>query len=341
MSLLAPASPGSESIPRLRAENQRLADKVDKCKAVIRRLVKELEVFIGGQDARALQRAAASAVASAAAVSGGAAAGNPRAGRIAGRRVQLAVPVGGVRADGAGGGKEADDSNPMASAAASLVSYGSAAIEDLRGAISTFLGDFGFAAEQTPADDPESSVQWHDDSMGPNLAISDDGRSIMFSHNEGKLGAFAGTTRPPRVDDGYGFEVEVGKVRLPSRNEIAIGLTPADPGDWPEDLPEAADGLAEAWLVGYAGEAWRGRAAGWAEVSWQLPQLKEGTRIRVHAAFGSSKMDVFVDNEHAGSLPIPTISEHRPLWGVVDLLGAEGKVEEVTLVSTCSPMSGL
>lgn len=331
---------------RLQAENETLSKKLKACKGTLRRLSKELDIFTGSALGRGAGEAAGGgppqrppAPTPPAAVAGGASSAPAAGARWRGAVSKLARRPPSLPASRGGDPllKHAQVTGELPAPgfdiageekrSPSLLDVGSEAMTSFRGVVTKLL-------QGVWADEGIPRVEFSPNPLSDNLELLRDRRTVRFAQVDDEEGmcAFACTSAPVLRDDGYGFEVVVRTARLAAKNEFGIGFTARPPSEWPAELPSSADQLGkDTWLVGFSGEAWSGSWGRWIQVPWRVPQIKDGDRIAVYGIFGSGELELLVNGDSIGSIPMPMVGRDRPLWGVVDLLGLEGCIDEVML----------
>lgn len=126
-----------------------------------------------------------------------------------------------------------------------------------------------------------------------------------------------------RFEAGWYFEVKVSSVRdHPGELDgMAIGVTTHGPHDLGSSaLPQTMDEMDPCWIMGFDGSQWDGVSLSWSKCTWRPVGLSKGDVVGMLVTL-AGEMRVFVNGKGVAQGPT-TVPTDRPLFGVVDLIGA-------------------
>lgn len=163
-------------------------------------------------------------------------------------------------------------------------------------------------------------------SASNNVALSQDGLSAVHLSGDDMYGVLLGASPLTASPEGYYFELMVDAVRADQIDGLVVGVTTTRPKDLAvlvPGLPEVADAVPSSWCLGFCGlahcscEEHRGD---FGDIDWRPQHLKIGDHVGVLVT-PEGRLCVFENHTLVARSPQPVPTD-RPLFGVVDLLGA-------------------
>jgi len=179
-------------------------------------------------------------------------------------------------------------------------------------------------------EEEKCALRWESNPLSRNIVLSSDGRTASFDGVRKGGYAFVSTAEPPSIESGYGFEVQIARIRDGANDGMAIGFTSTAPEEWPDPLPEGADLLpGNLAFAGYDGQFCS--AVCKCEPEW------------VECPFNTRDLEVDdvvgVQVSHSGTLKVTkngqvvytksNVHLTGPVYGIVDLIGATDSVRLV------------
>merc|ERR1711957_590104 len=121
---------------------------------------------------------------------------------------------------------------------------------------------------------------------------------------------------------GLYFEVELVEVRPEEMPDgLTIGVTATDPSTV-QEVPATVEHIPHTWTVGYDGQMWDAESCTLSMIDWDPRSLKQGDVVGVLITLSEGELIVFQNGVACCPGPRGIPAATKPLFAVVDLLGA-------------------
>jgi len=125
---------------------------------------------------------------------------------------------------------------------------------------------------------------------------------------------------------GLYFELELDEIRLEEALDgLTVGVTATEPGLM-QAVPKSAERIPETWAVGFDGQMWDPATSTLSQVGWDPRSLRQGDTLGVLVTLSEGELLIFQNGVACCPGPRGIPVSTRPLFAVVDLLGAARSV---------------